>query len=294
MTKTSSADIAAAISKAQADLEAAEAAVTAAERSYDEGLLELDKPALRKLLDVATEAKIDIDQVRAKIAKLQQQHADAIEAEADRERRAAYDKAQALAEAARKRLARDYPKHALAIRDMLREVAEADVAVQAVNADLPEGAARLAGPESDRSTPTLYREDIGEEVVDLWCGAGDLSTPIPDDLQRKVQPNERPRRGDNMLYGRVRTENGVLEVALRRFLRRTYLPHQIGRSIESLSSSINLPPLHAGASPFFEPANHAPARLLAELEKPLLPRPQDPERVPEVEHANPTKGSDHE
>ncbi|MCW5712250.1 hypothetical protein [Shinella sp.] len=138
--KSSSTDIVSALEKAKAELAQAEAAVVAAETAYDAGLLELDKAALRKLLDNATEAKIDVDQVRARIAKLERQHADALEAEAADQRQRRYDEAKAASEAAEKRLRREYPKAAMAIRDLLAEVAAASIAVQAANEDPPEGA----------------------------------------------------------------------------------------------------------------------------------------------------------
>lgn len=74
--KSSSANLADAIVKAKAELETAEFAVTAAETAYDAGLLTLEKAALRKLLDAKVEAQIEIDQVKAKLAKLERQHAE--------------------------------------------------------------------------------------------------------------------------------------------------------------------------------------------------------------------------
>ena len=287
---TTSADIAAALDKAQADLIAAEAAVGTAEQAYDDGLLELDKAALHKLLHAATEAKIDRDQVQAKIARLSTELEKAQASEAEAGRRERYARAKELSEAASKKLLRDYPKAAESIRSLLGDIAAAAEAVSAANADLPEGAARLSGPEDFRSTTTLYREEIGEEVVDLWVACGDRSTPISDELQRKVQPEARPRRGDDTLYGKVHTDSGHwLEVEQRRFLRRRFLPQQSGRVIGSLASDLSLPPLYAGADAYWSAANYTPARIVEELAKPLRGRPQDPERKPEVEFANPPK-----
>lgn len=289
---STAADIAAALDKARAELVTAEAAVGTAGRAYDDGLLDLDKVALRKLLDAAAEAKIDVDQINAKTAKLEKQLEKATAAEAEDGRRAAYARAKELSEAASKKLQREYPKAAEGIRDILKCIAEADMAVVEANADLPEGVARLEGPEADRSTPTRYREERGQAVVDVWVACGDRSSPLPDSMQRQVRPEERPRRGDNTLYGRVQTASGNwLEVEKRRFTRVEYLPHESARAITSLAASLNLPALYAGESPFWEAYNHAPYQVVAELDKPLLPRPAQGERNVEVEWRDAPKGN---
>ncbi|MDX3976148.1 hypothetical protein [Shinella sp.] len=288
--KSSSADIAAAITKAQAELEAAEAAVVAAKTAYDDGLLTSDKKTLRVLLDDATEAGIEIDQVRAKIAKLERQHAEAIEVEAENVRQLQYEKAKDLVDAARKKLP-SYEKAAMQIRDVLRAIAEADMAVELANESLPDGAARLDKAEDIRSTRQLYREDIKQEFVELWAGIGDQSTPIPDHLQHQVNPDARPRagvatNGDIALTGRVRTDGGgVLEVVRRRFIRTKYLPDRAGWHSPSLSSTVELPSLAAGSSPLWSAVSHPPHAVLAALDKPLLPRPAMGERTPEYSYS---------
>ncbi|WP_432347896.1 hypothetical protein WMC41_09810 [Shinella yambaruensis] len=284
--RQSSTDIASAITRAHAELEAAEAAVVAAETAYDDGLLTLDKAALRKLLDTKVEAGIEIDQIRARLAKLEREHEKALEAEAESERQAAYDRAKELVEAARKKLP-SYEKSALQIRDVLRSIAEADMAVELANESLPAGAARLEKAEDIRSTRQLYREDLKHETVELWAGIGDQRTPIPDHMQRQVNPDARPRagvasNGEVAFTGRVRTDGGgVLEVVKRRFIRTKYLPDRSGWHAPSLAASVELPPLDAGSSPFWSAVSYPPNSILAALDKPLLRRPDEGERTPE-------------
>lgn len=291
--RQSSGDLAVAITKAQAELEAAEAAVTAAEAAYDAGLTELDKPALRKLLDNATEAKIDVDQVRARIAKLERQHADAIEAEAADQRQRRYDEAKAAAEAAEKRLRREYPRAAMAIRELLAEVASASLAVQAANADRPEGAPVILGPEHSRSQHQQYREVITEDTIELWSTI-DSATPIRDELQRNVRAHEKGRRGmmrdrsesdeNPLLYGTAQTEHGPLEVVRKRFRRVKVLPDQSGYLTGPLACEVVLPPLDASASPYWTPAhNQQDAANQAAAE--LKPAPKRAERSPEYEYS---------
>jgi hypothetical protein len=290
-TSTTSAHIPTALDKARAEFAVAEAAVQAAEKSYDDGLLELDKAALRKLLDAAAEAKIDVDQIKAKITKLEGQLEKALASESEDARRERYNRARELSDAARKKLHRDYPKACDGLREILKAIAEAEAAVAESNGDLPAGASRLEGPEADRSTPALWKEVVSEDVVDLWAGVGGQSTPIDAGLQRQVHPDARLRRGvadngEEALCGRVTTEGGgTLEVVKRKFIRRLVLPDAGGFSVASLASELNLPPLYAGAAPYWEPSTHTPARALAELEKPMRPRPEQQKREPVYEYA---------
>lgn len=290
--KSSSTDIASAITKARVDLESAESAVSAAETEYDAGLTELEKPALRRLLDAKVEAKIEIDQVRAKIAKLEKQHEAALEAEAADRRQLAYDQAKELAEAARKKLG-DYEKAALQIRAVLRTIAEADIAVDAANADLPAGAPRLEKPEDCRSTPNLYKKVLKEETVDLWAAIGQQSVPVEHQNRVRVErvgKRVRSRWSEDDFdeggyeQGYYATDGGgSIEVVKRRFVKRTFLPDDTGHFAVPLSQKVDLPPAVVGGPAFFEPGNFTATRLLLELDKPLPPRQVRSERKPEVE-----------
>lgn len=290
-TSASSADIAAALDKARGEFAAAEAAVTLAEKAYDDGLLDLDKGALRKLLDAAAEAKIDVDQINAKITKLEGQLENAQASEAEDARRERYNRAREMSDSARKKLHHDYPKACDGLREILKALAEAEAAVAESNVDLPEGASRLDGPEDNRSTPAQWKEVVSEDAVELWAGIGGQATPIDAELQRQVYPDARLRRGvadngEEALCGRVRTENGgTLEVVKRKFIRRRVLPDVGGFSVASLASELNLPPLYAGAAPYWEPSTYTPARALTELEKPMRPRPEQQKREPVYEYS---------
>lgn len=290
--RQSSSDLAAAITKAQVELETAKSAVVAAETAYDAALLSETPAALRKLHDGITDASIEADRATAVIAKLERQHAEALEAEAADQRQRRYDDAKAASEAAEKRLRREYPKAALQIRELLADVAAASIAVRAANEDRPEGAPALAGPEHSRSQPNLYQEVLTEDVVDLWTTI-DSTSPINSALQRNVRTREKGRRGQMrdrsesdespMTYGVVQTEHGALEVVLKRFRRTKFLPDAGGRHIGSLASEIVLPPLDADATPYWTPAydaHDAARQAVAELK----PAPKRAERVPELSY----------
>lgn len=292
--RQSSGDLAVALTKAQTELAQAEAAVVAAKTAYDDGLLTSDKKTLRVLLDDATEAGIEVDQVKARIAKLEREHEKALEAEAADQRQRKYDEAKAASEAASKKLTTEYPRLAKDLRALLKTIAESDLLVDSANEDLPAGAERLARAERFRSQPNRYREERGQAVVDAWVPIGDRSSPLPDEMQRRVRPEERARR-DGTQYGKVQTQSGGwLEVERRRFTRVEFLPHEDGRYIAPLAAELNLPALHAGASPYWVAAAHSPYHIVAELEKPLLPQPARAERTPEIEWRSAPKESNDE
>ncbi|TAA55287.1 hypothetical protein [Shinella sp. JR1-6] len=291
--RQSSSDIAVALEKARADLTAAESAVETARTAYDAALLSETPAALRKLHDGITDASIEADRATAVIAKLEKQHAEALESEAADQRQRRYDDAKAASESAEKRLRREYPKAALQIRDLLAEVAAASLAVREANEDRPTGAPALAGPEHSRSQANLYQEVLSEDIADLWTEI-DGATPIREDLQRHVRAHEKGRRGmmrdrsdtdeNPMTYGVVQSEHGTLEVVLKRFRRTKFLPDAGGRHIGSLASEIVLPPLDADATPYWTPAydaHDAARQAIAELK----PAPKRPERVAEFSYS---------
>ena len=293
MGKSSSSDIAGAITKAQAELAQAEAAVAAAEAQYEANLLVADKKALRALLDAKTEANIDVDQARARIHRLERDHEAALEAEAESDRQAAYDRAKELTATARKKLG-DYEKAAMAIRDVLRAIAEADVAVEAANENLPAGAARLDKAEDVRSAPNLYKEVTKEELVELWAYIGQQSVPVEHQHRVRVERVGKRIRSrwdegdfdeDGYEKGYYTTDSGaVIEAVKRRFVKRTFLPDETGHFAAPLSHKVDLPPAIVGGPVFFEPGSYHAPGLLAKLDQPLPPRRVRPERKPEVEY----------
>lgn len=291
--KSSSTDISGAITKAQAELAQAEAAVTAAEEQYEANLLTADKKALRGLLDAKTEANIDVDQARARIQRLERDHEAALEAEAESERQQQYDKAKELTATARKKLG-DYEKAALQIREVLRAIAEADVAVDAANGNLPTGAARLEKAEDVRSAPNLYKEVTKEELVELWAYIGQQSVPVEHQHRVRVEHvgkriRSRWDEGDfdegGYEKGYYTTDSGaVIEAVKRRFVKRTFLPDETGHFAASLASVVSLPPAIVGGPVFFEPGSYHAPGLLAKLDQPLPPRRIRAERKPEIEY----------
>jgi hypothetical protein len=267
-------DLTAKLEQARQTAVVAAAAVEAAEAAYQAGLLTEAPTALRRLAEGKTDAGIRVDQAAAIIVSLEAKLAAAIGSETEARRREQYDSASALAETARKQLFADYPAAAEKIRAVLRAIAAADIAVEAANQDLPEGAAPIAKPENSRALPNFPQEMISEERVELWSGAGD-TRPIPPEFQHTAQTNGRDTT--------AQTGSGRIEVVKRTFDRTEYLPALFGRHSPALASAIELPGLSFGEGPYWTPASD-PAAVLAQLDKPRRPPAVDGPRVPTVEH----------
>lgn len=290
---TNSQQAAQSLADARAALEAAEAEAAAAETAYRDSLTTTEFHELEQLAQRKLSATVAVDRARAILEAAEIRYAAAEAEAAEAQRQARYEAAARLSEAASKRLRKEYPRHATALRDLLRELAEAEIAVKAANADLPRDATPLAGPEAERSTATLYEEVVSETIVDLWAPIN-FTQPIAEELQAKVQRHVGRRRGqlkdsseteeNPATYGSVRTNGGgTMDVVLKKFRRREILPHEGGRVIAPLATEINLPPLDAGAEPFWKPAYdaHDAAR---QASKTPTPKPPRPERVAEVQY----------
>lgn len=281
------------LADARAALAAAEAEARLAEAAYKDSLTTTEFHELEQLAQRKLSATVAVDRARAILEAAEIRQAAAAAEAAEAERQARYEAAAKLAEAASKRLRKEYPRHAAALRDLLRELAEAEIAVKAANADLPRDATPLAGPEAERSTPTLFEEVVSEKIVDLWTPIN-FTQPIAEELQAKVQRHLGRQRGrmkdasdtdeNPATYGSVRTNSGgTMDVVLKKFRRREILPHENGRSIAPLATEVNLPPLDAGAVPYWEPAYdaHDAARQASQT---LKPKPARADRVAEIQY----------
>ena len=106
--------------------------------------------------------------------------------EAEAARAEAYTAAQALRDAAASRLEAEYPGLVARSLDLLREISEADLAVDRANAALPAGASRLSKTEMlARTRPGAPREVLSDIEAPLWC-RGDSAEPAPDADQHRV------------------------------------------------------------------------------------------------------------
>ncbi|MGE3364028.1 MAG: hypothetical protein AB7I34_11320 [Rhizobiaceae bacterium] len=281
----SSAEITAALDAARTTATEADAAVATAKKNYEAALLTEAPAALRALLDEQVDQKIVADQARARAAKLEADLEKALAAEAEDGRAKRYAEAKALADTAREKLWQQYPRAAGEIRDILRAIAEADIAVAAVNNDLPAGAERLEKPEAGRSSPNEWKEELERDRIVLWAGEGNPSSPLQEALQGKVALSEHRRRGGPVEGYLKYDDGGGLKCVRGLFERVKFLPDRSGWTADSLANAISLPGLEAGDSDFWEPTSGGATFVLRELEKPVRKRPEPKPREPEYSYS---------
>lgn len=205
--------------------------------------------------------------------------------EAEAIRRQRYDAADAQAAAAAKRLRADYVKHARALADLIRLVAEADLAVEQANADRPADAVMLDTAEGRaRDIPGQPRQALRETLRHLW--AGPSGKPVADqssvnDIGRGRGVINVPAPSDHVYASSVRVECD------RHLFRETeFLPELLPLHGARLCE-LTLPGLRAGEPDFFSPTwTNSPASVLDRLDQLASEAPAArSERAPVVEHA---------
>lgn len=159
-----------------------------------------------------------------------------------------YEAARRQADDAAAALREMYPHLAGGLVDLLRGVAEAELAVADANDDLPRGADRLPGVEARvRDVPGSARELIGEQVVELWCRPGERMPGTLDQSRVQVGHGE---------AGYIRPPSGpVVNVVRRQYIERRYAESAPGNFAYSLAVTLNLPGLRANGPPIFKAAD---------------------------------------
>lgn len=160
---------------AEAELAAAREAQAAAVAAYRAGLLFADEAALRQLDTACRDAEVRLDRAKALVEALRERLAEAREREAEVERVAVYQAAQRQADDARRLLAEVYPQLAGDLVHVIEAVARAEVEVEAANADLPRNAEPLASVEhAARDIPAEPDEILSEIEVERWVAVGNI------------------------------------------------------------------------------------------------------------------------
>lgn len=209
-------------------------------------------------------------------------------------RRAAYDAAKAASDEAAKRLAREYPEIGRRFRALLRAVLEAEVAVEAANASLPDGSEPLASPEMmARATGSLPQQVVSERTVSLWCDEAYPTQPYALEMQDKIKVASDGRgtlaRTAPGPGGTTAWIEGSRRFVKRSFRRREFLPGVLGRYPASLAGAVALPGVFEGDAPFWSPAEsylskNSVLERLGELETRAPARQGGPgPRTPQVE-----------
>lgn len=245
-----SSELRTALEAARADSEAASAAHVAIEAEYQLALLDPD-PAVTDRADAQrTAARRAADRAAALVEALEKRLAEAETSEAEAGRRQRYEEAKAAADKAAALLRKEYSKHAVAIRGIVVELAKADQAVKAANADLPAGADPLAAPEASvRERPAEEREVLKCETVLAWCHA-DSWDRIP--AEREVEVRSRDGVVGTLPAPQGAHSAGAFKVERRKFERVEYRPAEQHVWATPLFRAVKLPGLAPGDAPIWE------------------------------------------
>lgn len=177
----------------QAALEAARAAVSEAqsdrdraESEYRTGLLVQDEAGLQRLIEAKSAAAIRRDRAAALVETLEDRFGEISANETEKARVAAYAKARKLGSDATAAILDQYPRLARQVRDLLRQIAEAELAIDAVNKDLPAGAEHLPSPEiAARGRPIQPEQILSEKIEARWVHPMTMQ-PVDDAQQRTI------------------------------------------------------------------------------------------------------------
>lgn len=163
----SAATIAAAIDVIDAKAAEGRAALASAEDRRADAVLHGDAAAGKVRHTLAAIAD-DLADLSAARTRLVQRLADARAAEAEADRQAAFDRATKMRDAAAKSVASRYPRLRRELLALIREVAEADAVADAVNRELPAGAAPIDAVEAFRDRPALAEKVVATVVSERW------------------------------------------------------------------------------------------------------------------------------
>lgn len=204
------------------------------------------------------------------VTELTKRLGDTVAKEDQATRLSAYHAANEKAERAAAALTKEYGPACRKLVVLLRQVMEAQLAVDEVNGDLPAGGVPLSGPEvRARGLDGLPRVETGRRSVKRWCYV-ETGYVVPEELSAGISPDGsgghylRSDRGSHSLnLGTVRVEERAFEEV-------EFLPEIPGTLAESLLVSLNLPGVQAFDTPFFQPIARwqtpDPAEILAALD----------------------------
>ncbi len=272
---TASGPVEAALDKARQEETEAGAALQALVDRRSQALLAGDD-ALRRFKAEQAQAEERLERASAFVAALEAQLTDVREREAESAAAAKYRAAKKLSDAAASRLAEIYPRAARELADLVRQCAEADLAVQEANQNLPAGKGALQGPESLlRDLPPEEARVLKRRRVKRWTfeSSGHL---IPTEREAEIQSIS----GDNAVIQHGGLTPGSSKVVRRVFEEQTVVPAR-RRERGPRLAELFLPALRAGEPPFWSPGHETSypesiLRRVSELAglKPRL-RPED-------------------
>jgi len=249
---------------AEAELAAAREAHAGAEAAYRAGLLTADEKGLQQLDGARREAGMRVERAEALVETLRERLADARDREAEAERVAVYQAARAQADDARKALIEFYPALAEDIVKLMELVARAEVEVEAANADLPRDAEPLASVEHPARDVAAEPDEVLSEVeVKRWVAVGNIK---PGTFDQSNVYKTGPGRGVIRIEGVP--VNECTQVELRTFTERRFRRGAAHRSAYRLAEKISLPGFGALDQYFWKPMGNLckPGEVVRQVE----------------------------
>lgn len=211
------------LAEARGQTETASRDRDAAEASYREQILDASPAELTKIQETKARATVDLDRAEALVAALTRRIANVRDDKERDARKAEHADAVTKCDAIRQRLPAEYRRHALALRLLLRDLAEAEVARQRAEPLQEEFGAIPSVEDELRHLGYVPEEVVGQETVTLWAIDG-RAEPLPAEKQAEVQSAGKSNRGH--LYtgdtGRVSSAGHPFECTRRRFTRTRY------------------------------------------------------------------------
>lgn len=212
------------LAEARGQIEAATRDRDAAEASYREQILDASPAELEQIQATKARAVVDLDRAEALTAALTRRIASVRDDRERDARRAQHADAVAKCDAIRQRLPAEYRRHALALRGLLRDLAEAEVAREQAEPLQEEFGVILPVEDELRRLVHIPEEIVSQETVTLWVIDGRVE-PLRQDQQKDVQASER-KAGKGYLYvggtGSLDRTGSPFECTRRRFTRTRY------------------------------------------------------------------------
>ena len=220
-------------------------------------------------------AKVKVDRAEALVAALTQRLAQARQDKERAARKAVHADAVAKCDAIRARLPEEYRHHALAIRGLLRDLAEAEVARKRANPLSDEFGPIESVEYGPRGLAGIPEEILEQTEVKLWAIDG-RAEPLPAERQSKVHD-----RGDGK--GQLLDQSGGAGFACTRYrYKRIRYREAISSPYDtgSLLNRVNLPAFDAYGDAFVTAESFRSAdTALDHLTRELTERPEHQRQV---------------
>ncbi|UWU73047.1 hypothetical protein N2603_23370 [Bradyrhizobium huanghuaihaiense] len=273
--KTSIANLEAKAQETQSELAAAEAAFANAVQSMEAPPIELSDDQIGDLVDIKNIAEIRL--VKARAAHRRADHAltEAKAAAAEKERKDNLARVHSMGSAAQEQMQRAIAGATKELRKAMRMMAEAEIAREVLNQQLPEGERISSFEIAVLSAPTVPRREISRKRELLWVHPS--GRPYDEEIARRIRDN-----GDGTAS--LSTQGGPYTTATTTHITKrqyfdviTFADWIPSRGDSSLAQVLSLPGLKGGPRGWTPMRYVSPQGVLSELDRVEAYTSNDPE-----------------